>query len=325
MILAAKKFLIENIIFKSPFFELFNSKLFGNNVIIMYHGIDAKGTNPYNQRHTGVKDFEKQILFLKKKCNVVSVQDFFERKFIKNKINVAITFDDGYLNNYTNAFPILEKYKVPSTIYCTGLNKIGENILWADFVNIASTLTDKEIEIEGEIFVKNKSVYTSTSTGKNIYETVKNIKPDYSFKQSIYDSLSFVKFKNDLKYDEYWKLMSDEQIREISNSNYVTIGSHGFYHNNLGNVSTENAKKEIEDSVNYLQNLTQKTIDSIAFPDGSYNKHVLDICEQHGLKYQMATENYISEKDKADDRILTRKGVYATAKAMEQLYQTLKK
>jgi hypothetical protein len=39
----------------------------------------------------------------------------------------------------------------------------------------------------------------------------------------------------------------------------------------------------------------------------------------------MATENYISEKDKADDRILTRKGVYATAKAMEQLYQTLKK
>jgi peptidoglycan/xylan/chitin deacetylase (PgdA/CDA1 family) len=200
---------------------------------------------------------EKQILFLKKKCNVVSVQDFFERKFIKNKINVAITFDDGYLNNYTNAFPILEKYKVPSTIYCTGLNKIGENILWADFVNIASTLTDKEIEIEGEIFVKNKSVYTSTSTGKNIYETVKNIKPDYSFKQSIYDSLSFVKFKNDLKYDEYWKLMSDEQIREISNSNYVTIGSHGFYHNNLGNISTENAKKEIEDSfygVQFLKN-----------------------------------------------------------------------
>jgi hypothetical protein len=59
--------------------------------------------------------------------------------------------------------------------------------------------------------------------------------------------------------------------------------------------------------------------------DQTNNKHVLDICEQQGLKYQMATENYLTEKDKADDRILTRKGVYATAKAMEQLYQTLKK
>jgi peptidoglycan/xylan/chitin deacetylase (PgdA/CDA1 family) len=325
MILAVKKFFIENFIFESPIFDVLRTKLFSNNVIIMYHGIDTKGTNPYNQRHTGVKDFEKHIIFLKKKCNIISVKDYFEEKFIKNKINVAITFDDGYLNNYTNAFPILEKYKVPATFYCTGLNKTEDDILWADFLNIASTLTDKELEIEGEIFIKKKSVYTSSRTGKNIYETVKNVKPDYSFKQSIYDSLSFLTFKNDSKYDEYWKLMSDEQIKEISNSNYVTIGSHGFYHNNLGNISTENAKKEIEDSVNYLQNLTQKTIDSIAFPDGSYNKHVLDICEQYGLKYQMTTENYISETDKADDRILTRKGVYATAKALEQLYQTLKK
>jgi peptidoglycan/xylan/chitin deacetylase (PgdA/CDA1 family) len=291
----------------------------------MYHGIDAKGTNPYNQRHTGVKDFEKQILFLKKKCNVVSVQDFFERKFLKNKINVAITFDDGYLNNYTNAFPILEKYKVPATFYCTGLNKTEDDILWADFLNITSTFTSKNIAVEGEVFVKKGQLYVSTSTGKNIYETVKNIYPEYLYKKRLMEEFSDVKFKKDKKIDEYWKLMTDEQIRDVSKSKYVAIGSHGFYHNNLGNIKLENAKKEIEESVIYLESITQTKIDSIAFPDGSYNREVLNICEKNGLKYQMTTDNYFYEEDKNDKRILTRRGIYSTAPAMEQLFQTLKK
>ena len=282
MILAAKKFFIENFIFESPVFDIVRTKLFSNNVIIMYHGIDTKGTNPFNQKHLGIKDFEKQIIFLKKKCNIISVKDYFEEKFIKNKINVAITFDDGYLNNYTNAFPILEKYKVPETFYCTGLNKTEDDILWADFLNITSTFTNKTITVEGEVFVKKGQLYVSTSTGKNIYETVKNINPEYLFKKRLMEEFSDIKFKKDKHIDEYWKLMTYEQIRDVSKSKYVAIGSHGFYHNNLGNIKLENAKKEIEESVMYLQNITQTKIDSIAFPDGSYNREVLNICKKMG-------------------------------------------
>jgi peptidoglycan/xylan/chitin deacetylase (PgdA/CDA1 family) len=282
MILAAKKFFIENFIFESPVFDIVRTKLFSNNVIIMYHGIDTKGTNPFNQKHLGIKDFEKHIIFLKKKCNIISVKDYFEEKFIKNKINVAITFDDGYLNNYTNAFPILEKYKVPETFYCTGLNKTEDDILWADFLNITSTFTNKTITVEGEVFVKKGQLYVSTSTGKNIYETVKNINPEYLFKKRLMEEFSDIKFKKDKHIDEYWKLMTYEQIRDVSKSKYVAIGSHGFYHNNLGNIKLENAKKEIEESVMYLQNITQTKIDSIAFPDGSYNREVLNICKKMG-------------------------------------------
>jgi peptidoglycan/xylan/chitin deacetylase (PgdA/CDA1 family) len=325
MILAAKKFLIENLIFSNPLFNFIQPKLFKNNVILMYHGIDTIGKNPFNNRHTGIKDFEKQILFLKKNTNLMSIQDFFEKKFVPNKINVALTFDDGYLNNYTNAFPILEKNKVPATFYCTGLNCTSDNILWADFVNIASTLTAKNLELEGEVFEKRGNVFVSNSSGKNIYETVKNIKPDYIYKRKIFEALSSLKFKEDKKYDQYWKLMTDEQIRRVADSNYVSIGSHGFYHNNLGNISIEQAKKEILDSVNYLQNITQKKIDSIAYPDGSYNKQVLDEAENIGLKYHLATENYVYNDDKNDTRILSRGGIYSTGKSMEQLYQAIKK
>ena|SRR5437764_15440766 len=64
---------------------------------------------------------EEAIVFLKKKYEFVSLDQVYEilnggkrkSKFI------AVTMDDGYLDNYTHAFPILKKYNVPFTIYVT--------------------------------------------------------------------------------------------------------------------------------------------------------------------------------------------------------------
>jgi hypothetical protein len=47
-----------------------------------------------------------------------------------NKLNVAITFDDGYLDNLTNAFKILKKYNAPATIYITTSYINDKKIPW---------------------------------------------------------------------------------------------------------------------------------------------------------------------------------------------------
>ena len=87
--------------------------------IIMYHSID----NPHHLSGIVVSphNFRKQLKFFKKhKYNVISldmlVAALKEKKRLPKK-SVVITFDDGYEDNYTNAFPILKEFGFPATIF----------------------------------------------------------------------------------------------------------------------------------------------------------------------------------------------------------------
>uniref|UniRef100_UPI00232FEA3E polysaccharide deacetylase family protein n=1 Tax=Acinetobacter baumannii TaxID=470 RepID=UPI00232FEA3E len=124
-----KSKIIESAVFKQPLFGLVHDKYFKKDLILMYHGISKDSYNIFNTRHSGVNDFESHLKILKNNFHVISLSDFFESKFIKGKKNIAITFDDGYLNNFTNAIPLLQKYNLPATIFVTGINNTAQNIL----------------------------------------------------------------------------------------------------------------------------------------------------------------------------------------------------
>jgi|GEM_PF-784508 peptidoglycan/xylan/chitin deacetylase (PgdA/CDA1 family) len=92
-------------------------------VILAYHSIGDDGTifsiTP--------KKFEEHMRWLKeKKFNVVSLSQLaaYRKAGSIPRNTVAITFDDGYRDNYTHALPILERYHFPATVFViTG--KIG--------------------------------------------------------------------------------------------------------------------------------------------------------------------------------------------------------
>lgn len=94
--------------------------LYGNRLhsasILMYHSI---GDNDKFSTVTP-KNFERQLQFLKKhNYTLVTLHEIMRRKeegeTLKNC--VAITFDDGYRDFYTTAFPLLKKYNVPAAVF----------------------------------------------------------------------------------------------------------------------------------------------------------------------------------------------------------------
>jgi peptidoglycan/xylan/chitin deacetylase (PgdA/CDA1 family) len=62
--------------------------------------------------------FEKQIKYLvDNNWTFLTMSELIEKKDNLPYKSVAITFDDGYEDNFTNAFPIFKKYNVKATIY----------------------------------------------------------------------------------------------------------------------------------------------------------------------------------------------------------------
>jgi len=87
--------------------------------ILMYHSVDM--FKDITKLSVSPETFSRQMAFLyRHKYNVISFEEMV--KLIKNKERippktVTITFDDGYINNYTEAYPILKKYNFPATIF----------------------------------------------------------------------------------------------------------------------------------------------------------------------------------------------------------------
>jgi len=86
--------------------------------IIMYHNIDEKSVSSSLSVSPG--SFKKQMCFLKNQhYNVVKLEDLADM-VKKNKFplkTITITFDDGYENNYTQAYPVLKSIGLCATIF----------------------------------------------------------------------------------------------------------------------------------------------------------------------------------------------------------------
>src|SRR2546423_9728849 len=106
-------------------------------VILCYHRIGVGGVRFYSQ--LPVAQFEQQMRYLRSNCRVVSLNQLVQElnHGIASAPAVAVTFDDGYLGTYTDAFPILRKYAIPATVYLTaGCIETGE-VAWYDRVFLA--------------------------------------------------------------------------------------------------------------------------------------------------------------------------------------------
>jgi peptidoglycan/xylan/chitin deacetylase (PgdA/CDA1 family) len=104
--------------------------------ILMYHGIRPalRVAHPYFETNTSPARFESHIRFLSENGYQTStLEDFVQavRSGETREKRVVITFDDGYRDFYTEAFPILTKYNFKATVFVvpgfTGEQPVSRN------------------------------------------------------------------------------------------------------------------------------------------------------------------------------------------------------
>ena len=85
--------------------------------ILTYHSI----SNEIEPDETVTpEEFERQLQYIKENYKVISLGEaieYLQTDFGKISGSIVITFDDGYSDNYYNAYPLLKKHDFPATIF----------------------------------------------------------------------------------------------------------------------------------------------------------------------------------------------------------------
>ncbi|HET7179570.1 MAG TPA: polysaccharide deacetylase family protein, partial [Chryseosolibacter sp.] len=100
-------------------------------LILMYHQVCERSDDPWELAvHPG--NFYEQLDYLRKNFQVVPVADL-ANGITRGKVGsnaVAITFDDGFRDNYTTAAPILDWFNMPAAFYVSTRSILEERIYW---------------------------------------------------------------------------------------------------------------------------------------------------------------------------------------------------
>ena len=245
--------------------------------ILMYHGIDNQQTNINLEDSSLVvstKNFEKQINYLSKSYDIISLEDISSH--IKKKIplpsnSVAITFDDGLKNNFTNAFLILQKYNIKATIFLITdyINAVKRNWLnnffyftkeigLSEFVEEFKREFPEYLGLIGKIDQKNIIKPIISILDYKIHENIRE-----KFMQHLYNKYKIKINKNKIE-DLY---LSWKEIKIMANAG-ISFGSHTSTHPILSNLDYEKTEKEIVNSKKNIEAKLDKKTNLFSYPYG---------------------------------------------------------
>jgi peptidoglycan/xylan/chitin deacetylase (PgdA/CDA1 family) len=290
--------------------------------IVIYHGICKHDHTRFNPIFLTRDIFESHLKLYNKYFNVVSLDDFYQQRFSNDKFNVCITFDDGFANNFKYVLPLLEAYKIPATFFITAIRDAGYDILWNDFLGIVSKYGPKTILYKNEHFYKGVyDKYISTSNGNSLVEILRS--SSFTEKEEMMQQLyHLAPFRQNQSDNDYWLQMTKEEIKTLSKSPFATVGAHSCYHNDISRITLIDAIDDLTRSKHFLEQLTEKPVNSFAFPYGSYTKPLIVEAKKIGYT-QLLAMDYNIEDDQNDAALKERFTVNPFISPINQMYATI--
>ncbi len=264
----------------------------GGVIILMFHKVDDK--NDPLPLTVSPSTFDQILSQLNKRHDIVALESLFDSEgklVVDDKVKFAITFDDGYLDNYEKAFPILQKYHTPATIYLSYGHLEGEYFFWYEKLTLGLQHTQQTSldlsDMGSEKFaLENTEDINIAITSLNFWLKQFTDKERLEKLEEILSRLDV----NDT--DELVSpMLTWEMVKEMQENN-INFGSHTLSHPILAREDSRSIEREVVESKKLLEGKTGKTIEGFAYPNGTvddYNDTVLDYVGKAAYQHACTT------------------------------------
>ncbi len=180
-------------------------------IFLYHHIVKEKSEIQYDYMQTTEKTFEEQIRGLENLgYHFISYQDLIDYNNGQKKLykkSCVLTFDDGCKDIYTNAYPILQKYNIPFTMF------VVTNAVGAD--GCASWEELKEMQDSGLALIASHSTNHTEFNKLSVEETLENVDSSY---KALEENLGEQKTKI---FTYPYGLYSQEQLEPLKEEGYV--------------------------------------------------------------------------------------------------------
>ena len=251
-------------------------------IILMYHRIMPESDPRYQFEEPGMvvsdKTFCMHMQTLQQEAlPVMTVSEWVALpESDRPHVAVAITFDDGWLDNYEYAFPVLKEFGFSSTLYVV-TDFLGQPApFWPNKVLRLLLATREDLaKIEPILTLLGETPDFPVNRDQAAHY-IHQLK-SYDDK-TIYAALASIKSESDVPRE----MISKGELLDAINTMGVEAGCHTRRHFRLTTaLSSSQLEEEIVESKRILAEITGKPSTSFCFPNGDYSPEALSLVKQH--------------------------------------------
>jgi peptidoglycan/xylan/chitin deacetylase (PgdA/CDA1 family) len=276
--------------------------------VLLYHGVHADdcqlGLRNSSGKHLPRGEFARQMQWLCNNRPVVSMIALAAAHRGAGAVPddaVAVTFDDGFLNNFEQAWPVLEEYRIPATIYlATGYIGTGR-MMWTDQLEAILIETARQsVRFEG--------IEYSLHSGRDRIATLTAIKRAMKAMTNAGKEQSLAALRAELGVQPdnahpLYAFMTWDHVRRMTRSPLIDFGAHTVDHVALARVLVDEMERQIDDSVAAVARETGLSCGLFSYPEGQdadYNETVISALKSRGFDHTPSAIDGDNEIGKTD-------------------------
>jgi peptidoglycan/xylan/chitin deacetylase (PgdA/CDA1 family) len=242
----------------------------GSVAIVMYHGVTPQPLPVFNWCQLPLAQFEQQLDFLASQYTILPLREAIDRLARRAPLprNPAVlTFDDGFRNVLTTACPVLERHRVPATVFLvTGF--IGtRQPAWPDRLYHAVAATRKADVKLGDLRWKLASAGNRAAAYRALAARLKTLATEQKDAQLL-ELHQQLEIPAEVPANSPLSTLDWPEIEQLARTGLIDFGSHTHTHPILSRCTPEMQRDELLRSRDIIRERLGRC-DLLAYPNGS--------------------------------------------------------